>query len=102
MGNASEIINFRLNQTDFEEGGKRDAPYISKLELGKRQVCLEAIILFCEKLRMKPKANGGYLETFECGNNDELALGCPVIHSNDGKTASRNYLLYKVYSKSKY
>ena len=44
-----------LKQTDFEGNAQIDASFISKLELSKRQVCLENLFVIAEKLRMKPE-----------------------------------------------
>ena len=44
-----------LKQTDFEGNAQIDASFISKLELSKRQVCLENLFVIADKLRMKPE-----------------------------------------------
>jgi transcriptional regulator with XRE-family HTH domain len=43
-----------LTQTDLEADDVMDRSYISKLELGKRQVCLRGILHLAEALRMSP------------------------------------------------
>lgn len=43
-----------LTQTDLEGEDIMDASYISKLELGKSQVCLDGFLYLAERLEMKP------------------------------------------------
>ena len=43
-----------LSQTDLEGEDIMDASYISKLELGKSQVCLDGFLYLAERLGMKP------------------------------------------------
>lgn len=43
-----------LTQADLEADDVMDRSYISKLELGKRQVCLRGILHLAEAMRMTP------------------------------------------------
>lgn len=44
-----------LTQYDLEDDESMDHSYISRLELGKRQVCLRGIIVIARKLQMEPE-----------------------------------------------
>lgn len=43
-----------MSQTDLEGEGIMDASYVSKLELGKSQVCLDGFIYLADRLQMSP------------------------------------------------
>ena len=47
-------IELGLSQTDLEGEGIMDASYVSKLELGKSQVCLDGFIYLAGRLEMSP------------------------------------------------
>jgi transcriptional regulator with XRE-family HTH domain len=44
-----------LTQVDLENDTELDRSYISKLELGKRQICLRGFIHIAQKLKMEPE-----------------------------------------------
>lgn len=44
----------KLTQTDLEDVDQVNAAYISLLELGKRQVCLDTFMYLAKRLQMKP------------------------------------------------
>ncbi len=48
-------IALGLTQADLEDDEEIDRSYISKLELGKRQIALRGIIHIARKLNMKPE-----------------------------------------------
>ena len=50
----SKRIELGLTQFDLEDDEQFDRSYISKLELGKVQVCLKGIIHLARKLHMTP------------------------------------------------
>lgn len=50
----SKRIELGLTQFDLEDDDQLDRSYISKLELGKGQVCLRGIIHIAQKLQMTP------------------------------------------------
>lgn len=47
-------LDLGLRQTDLEGEGVMDASYISKLELGKSQVCLDGFIFLAGRLNILP------------------------------------------------
>ncbi len=50
----SKRVELGLTQADLEDDDSMDRSYISKLELGKVQVCMRGIIHIAKKLNMTP------------------------------------------------